>query len=72
MTSEKPPCTQEECKQKSKQFVFLPLQELAEQLKACEQCHNGLFKANAIASKTYELITTLWAEKHNQVAGKLR
>lgn len=64
-------CTEDECKEKREKFIFLTIDQLSTQIKQCEKCNSGVFKTNAVAAQTYQHISLLWAEKHNQTIGKL-
>lgn len=64
-------CTEDECKEKREKFTFMTIDQLSAQIKQCEKCNSGVFKTNAVAAQTYQSISLLWAEKHNQTIGKL-
>jgi len=69
MHSENYECSKEECEKKRE---HVESDKISEQLEQCEKCYNGIFKTNAIAAKTYQIISLLWAEKHNKETGKVR
>lgn len=64
-------CTEDECKEKREKFTFMTIDQLSAQINQCEKCNSGVFKTNAVAAKTYQSISLLWAEKHNHTIGRL-
>lgn len=69
MTNHQPKCTQTECEQKREGFLNLSEKSMFIQMEACESCEEQLFKDNAVAN-TYQIISTLWAERHNKLVGR--
>ena len=69
MPNHQPKCTQTECEQKREGFLNLSEDSMFIQMEACESCEEQLFKDNAVAN-TYQIISTLWAERHNKLVGR--
>lgn len=69
MPNHQPKCTQTECEQKREGFLNLSEKSMFIQMEACESCEEQLFKDNAVAN-TYQIISTLWAERHNKLVGR--
>lgn len=70
MTNHQPKCTQTECEQKREGFLNLSEKSMFMQMEVCESSEDQLFKANAVANETYQTISTLWAERHNNLVGR--
>lgn len=70
MPNHQPKCTQTECEQKREGFLNLSEDSMFIQMEACESCEEQLFKDNAVANETYQIISTLWAERHNKLVGR--
>ena len=63
-------CTEEECILRRDAMVVMTFSELSQQLVCCEKCYEGIFKQSDVASKTYEVLSVLWAERYNAGVGK--
>ncbi len=64
-------CTEVECKQKRGNFIVMDMERLSTQIQQCETCNSGVFKTHPVAAQTYKNISLLWAERHNQITGRL-
>lgn len=64
-------CGEAVCKKKCKQFTSMSIDQLCKQINLCEECNSGLFKQSPTAGNTYQMLSVLWAEGHNRMAGKL-
>lgn len=71
MSKEQLNCGEEACNKKCEQFASMNIDQLCEQINLCEKCNSGLFKQNSTAKNTYQMLSILWAECHNQMIGKL-
>lgn len=70
MPNHQPKCTQTECEQKREGFLNLSEDSMFIQMEACESCEEQLFKDNAVTNETYQIISILWAERHNKLVGR--
>ena len=70
MPNHQPKCTQTECEQKREGFLNLSEDSMFIQMEACESCKEQLFKDNAVTNETYQIISILWAERHNKLVGR--